>query len=212
MGDEVPDFRADSTVGTFGYHDMVDGVWSVLVTFPAQFDAVATTEIGQLSKLREEFDARNARVVGLSCTTKQSQRSWIEEIEEIEDCRVNFPLVADADATIARRLGLVRHGATGPANDALIPATLVLIADIDRRIRLSMHYPATSGRNFYEVLRALDTLQLTLFHQVATPAHWIYGEDVIVQPKLSNVAARAIFPKGLVESKPWFRTTPQPDT
>ncbi|KAH8057968.1 peroxiredoxin [Aureococcus anophagefferens] len=178
VGDEIPDFSADSSVGKFTYHDMVDGVWSVLVTFPGDREAVATTEMGQLSKLRDEFEARNVRVMGVSCNTKYRHREWIAAVEDIEGCKVAFPLISDADAEISAKLGL---------------------------------YPTTTGRNFYEVLRAVDTVQLSLFHQVATPANWNQGEDVFIGPQLSRVAAQSAFPKGMVEQRPWYRTTPQPD-
>lgn len=206
---------AISSVGKFTYHDMIDGVWSVLVTFPPDREAVATTEMGQLSKLIDEFEARNVRVMGLSCNTKHKHREWISAVEEIEDCKVNFPLISDADAEIAAKLGLVKQDWKKrnfpSARAALIPATSVIICDIDRRVRVTMSYPKTTGRNFYEILRCVDTLQLSLFHQVATPANWNQGEDVFVGPKLSRVAAQSAFPKGMVEQRPWYRTTPQPD-
>lgn len=215
VGDEVPDFSADSSVGKFTYHDMVDGVWSVLVTFPGDREAVATTEMGQLSKLRDEFEARNVRVMGVSCNTKYRHREWIAAVEDIEGCKVAFPLISDADAEISAKLGLVKHDWKKrnfpSAKAALVPATLVVICDIDKRVRLTMQYPTTTGRNFYEVLRAVDTVQLSLFHQVATPANWNQGEDVFIGPKLSRVAAQSAFPKGMVEQRPWYRTTPQPD-
>lgn len=215
VGDEVPDFSADSSVGKFTYHDMVDGVWSVLVTFPGEREAVATTEMGQLSKLCDEFEARNVRVMAVSCNTKYRHREWIAAVEEIEDCKVKFPLISDADAEISEKLGLVRHNwkkrKFASAKAALIPATLVIICDIDKRVRLTMQYPNTTGRNWYEVLRAVDTIQLSLFHQVATPANWNQGEDVYIDAKLSRVAAQSAFPKGMVEQRPWYRTTPQPD-
>jgi len=240
VGDEMPNFTADTTVGRLSYHDMIDGVWSVLVcvpratlarrtllarSFPPKSDAVATTEMGQLSKLMSDFEARrvdawpsknpdsrnrNVRVFGLSCNTADRHRETITDVEELEDCKVNFPIIADADAHVAGLLGLVRHGAES-AIHALLPATLIVVCDIDQRIRLTMQTSHKTGRNFYELLRAIDAMQLTLFHQVATPAGWAEGGDVLVHPKLSNVAARSLFPKGVVETKPWYRSTPQPD-
>ena len=214
VGDEVPDFRADSTVGEFGYHDMIDGVWSVLVTFPPDAEAVATTEMGQLSKLHREFEARNCRLMGVSCASKEQHRAWLGAVEEIEDCAVSFPLISDPEAVIGAKLGLVKQDweTWGPAPvHALVPSTLVILCDIDKRVKATWQHPTTCGRNFYEVLRTLDACQLALFHQVATPANWLQGRDVYVAPRLTKVAATEAFPKGVTEQRPWYRTTPQPD-
>lgn len=205
LGDEVPNFVAQSTVGRFVYHDMIDGMWSVLISVAGVYDAVATTELGYISKLHDEFAARNTRLmVIVPQAPSETVRQWITEVEHVENCRVNVPVIVDADCEVAKLLGLV-HITTGRT------ANLVLVADIDRRIRLSLVSNTYTGRNMYEMLRAIDTIQLSFFHQVATPANWSYGDDVLVHRNLSSVSARAIFPKGVVESRPWFRTTPQPD-
>ena len=150
VGDEVPDFRADSTVGEFGYHDMIDGVWSVLVTFPPDAEAVATTEMGQLSKLHREFEARNCRLMGVSCASKEQHRAWIEAVEEIEDCSVSFPLISDPEAVIGAKLGLVKQDweTWGPAPvHALVPSTLVILCDIDKRVKACLLYTSPSPRD-----------------------------------------------------------------
>lgn len=205
LGDEVPNFVAQSTVGRFVYHDMIDGMWSILISVAGVYHAVATTELGYISKLHDEFVARNTRLmVVVPHAPDETVRQWIAQVEHIENCRVNVPVIIDSDGEVAKLLGLVHPTSGNTAN-------LVLLADIDRRIRLSLVSNTYTGRNMYEMLRAIDTIQLSFFHQVATPANWSYGDDVLVHPNLSSVSARAIFPKGVVESRPWFRTTPQPD-
>ena len=211
VGDEVPDFRADSTVGEFGYHDMIDGVWSVLVTFPPDAEAVATTEMGQLSAPSR---VRGAQLSphGRSCASKEQHRAWIEAVEEIEDCSVSFPLISDPEAVIGAKLGLVKQDweTWGPAPvHALVPSTLVILCDIDKRVKATWQHPTTCGRNFYEVLRTLDACQLALFHQVATPANWLQGRDVYVAPRLTKVAANLRVPRrhaGAFSIR--YRTTP----
>ena len=139
---------------------------------------------------------------------------WIEAVEEIEDCSVSFPLISDPEAVIGAKLGLVKQDweTWGPAPvHALVPSTLVILCDIDKRVKATWQHPTTCGRNFYEVLRTLDACQLALFHQVATPANWLQGRDVYVAPRLTKVAATEAFPKGVTEQRPWYRTTPQPD-
>eukprot|EP00613_Pedinella_sp_CCMP2098_P015450 CAMPEP_0171755672 /NCGR_PEP_ID=MMETSP0991-20121206/44601_1 /TAXON_ID=483369 /ORGANISM="non described non described, Strain CCMP2098" /LENGTH=234 /DNA_ID=CAMNT_0012357791 /DNA_START=54 /DNA_END=758 /DNA_ORIENTATION=- len=202
LGDEVPDFTADSTMGLFNLHE---------ITFMFGFDPVATTELGMLSKLKEEFAARECKLVALCIDTKENHRKWVEDTQELQDCEVWFPIVADHNAEISRLLNLVRPKAVN-AKRNLRPATLTLCVDIDRRVRFLQQYPVSTGRNFYEALRVLDTLQLTLFHQVVTPANWQQGEEVCVHPGLSSAAAGPLFSKGFNELRPWYRPTMQPDT
>ncbi|GMH91787.1 hypothetical protein TL16_g12154 [Triparma laevis f. inornata] len=182
-------------------HEVLDGQFSMLVTFPHDFEAVATTELGAIAKLQEEFEARNVKLFALSVDTKGNHRRWIDEVEELQDCKITFPLFADVDGAVSRVYGL-----------SVINAGLIVLIDLDKRIRFISQYPSTTGRNFYEVLRVIDTLQLTLFHSVATPANWMQGEDVFVRNDISATAAGAMFPKGFVAIKEWFRITPQPDT
>lgn len=179
IGDELPDIIVESTVGSFRLHDMVDGVWSLIV--PLQpFNPVSTTELGMLFKLKHEFDTRNVQVFG---AVETSVEKWYDKVQELE-------------------------GGTIPVIVGTFPC--MLIGDIDKRIRATLQYPASTGRNFYEVLRVVDALQLAFFHQVSTPANWVYGEEVLVPARLSAVNANAIFPEKVTEFRPWFRTTPQP--
>ncbi|GMI38390.1 hypothetical protein TrCOL_g1127 [Triparma columacea] len=212
IGDEVPNFTADSHLGMITFHEVLDGQFSVLVTFPNDFEAVATTELGAMAKLKEEFDARNVKLFALSADTKGNHKKWLEDVEELQDCKITFPLFADVDGAISRVFGLVRPGTVGNASKSVINAGLIVIVDIDKRIRFISQYPSSTGRNFYEVLRVIDTLQLTLFHSVSAPANWMQGEEMFVRNDVSNVAANSMFPKGFVPIKEWFRITPQPDT
>jgi alkyl hydroperoxide reductase subunit AhpC len=159
IGDEVPNFTCDSTVGTFTYHDVIDGDFSVLVTMPRDFDPVGTTELGMLAKLKEEFEGRHIKLYCLSCDTKMNHRRWIEETNELEECKVGFPLIADETGEISRVLGLVRPGAVN-AMRALSPASCIIVADIDKRIKMVSYYPTSVGRNFYELLRYVERAPL----------------------------------------------------
>ena len=212
VGDEVPNFTCDSHLGMLTFHEVIDGQFSLLVTFPQDFEAVATTELGAIAKLKEEFEARNVKVFGLSVDTKNNHRRWIEEVQELQECQITFPLLCDVDANVSRVYGLCRPGSgPSPGAKAVIPATLIVLIDIDKRIRFTAQYPSTTGRNFYEILRVIDTIQLSLFHQVATPSNWMQGEDVFVRNDVSATQASSMFPKGFVAIREWFRITPQPD-
>ena len=177
VGDQVPNFSCDSNMGMVDFHEVLDGDFTVLVTFPHDFEAIATTELGHLARMKEEFDDRNVKLFALSADGKGSQKRWIEDVEELQDCKITFPIFADSNGNISRVFGLVRPGTIGNANKNIINAGLIVIIDIDKRIRFISQYPSTTGRNFYEVLRIIDTLQLTLFHSVATPANWQQGDD-----------------------------------
>jgi len=163
-----------------------------------------------LSKLKKEFQARECKLIALCVDTKENHRKFIEEAQELQDCEVWFPIIADHNAEISRLLNLVKPKAIN-AKRNLRPATLVMVMDIDRRIRFIQQYPNNIGRNFYEILRILDSLQLSLFHQVVTPVNWSQGEEVFVHPNLSSGAAAPMFPRGFNEMKDWFRITAQPD-
>jgi alkyl hydroperoxide reductase subunit AhpC len=211
VGDEVPNFTCDSQLGLSTFHEVLDGQFSMLVTFPHDFEAVATTELGMIAKLQEEFEARNVKLFALGVDTKMNHRRWITDVEELQDCKITFPVFADTDGAVSKVFGLVRPGTVGNASKSIIAAGLTVIIDMDKRIRFISQYPSSTGRNFYELLRVIDTLQLTLFHAVATPANWMQGEDVFVRNDISNNAAQTMFPKGYVPIKEWFRITPQPD-
>uniref|UniRef100_A0A7S3K173 Thioredoxin domain-containing protein n=1 Tax=Aureoumbra lagunensis TaxID=44058 RepID=A0A7S3K173_9STRA len=198
VGDEVPDFFAESTVGCFRYHDMIDGIWNVLISLADVFHPVSTTEIGHLAKLCHEFEARNARIFGIVPEANLPLlRRWIKQVEELEACTLNFALISDPDQNICSQFGV-----SSKAGTALI------ITDIDKRIRFISQYPISTGRNFFETIRVLDALQLAFFQQVATPANWSHGLDLFLQPQISTLAARATFPKGIIETRHWFRITP----
>jgi len=210
IGDEAPNFTCDSNIGLITLHDLIDGNWSVIITFPKDFDPVSTTEIGQISKMMEEFEGRNVTVLGLSPDNKPNHRAWIEDVQELQDCTVNFPILADVTGEVNQMYGLVRPKAIDPLK-SLVECSAIFLIDIDKRIRMMQHYPAVTGRNFYEILRAIDAIQLSTFHQVATPSNWRQGEDVLIPSNISSAAANSIFPKGFLEIKDWFRLTPQPD-
>jgi len=210
LGDEVPNFVCDSTTGMFNLHDIVDGSFAVIITFARDFDPVGTTEIGMLAKLKDEFEARDVKVVAIGVDSKSNHRKWIEEIQELQDCEVYFPIIADQNAEISRVFGLVKPQMVN-AKKNLRPATLTMVLDVDKRIRMMTQYPSSTGRNFYETVRAVDTMQLHLYHQVVCPANWANGEEVFVNPTLGSGAAAAMFPKGFNEMKSWYRPTVQPD-
>lgn len=210
LGDEVPNFVSDSTVGTFDLHHVIDGSFAVLVTLPSTFEPVATTELGMLSKMHKEFGARDLKLIAIGMGTKEELRRWIEEVELLQDCTVNFPIVADDDGEIHRLLGLVRPNAVN-ARKHVREATSIIVLDIDRRIRVMAQYPSSTGRNFYETIRAVDSLQLHLYHQVVTPANWVQGDEVFITPGLGSLAASSMFPQGFNEARSWYRATPQPD-
>ena len=172
---------------------------------------MATTEIGMLSKLKEDFEARECKVIALCVDTKDNIRKWIEDIQELQECVVWFPIIADHNAEISRILNLVKPNFVN-AKRNLRPATSTFTVDIDRRIRHLAQYPSSTGRNFYETLRAVDTMQLSLFHQVVAPANWKQGEEVYVHPGLNSTAATPLFPKGFNEVRSWLRSTTQPDS
>lgn len=210
LGDEVPDFTAQTQLGEIGFHDFISGSWAVLFSHPADFTPVCTTEFGMLAKLHEEFKARNCKVVGLSIDSVASHEAWIKDINETQDTEVDFPIIADEDGTIARMYGMCPPNAPN-SRPGEVTVRALFIVDPQRRIQLMMTYPTNTGRNFYEVLRCLDALQLTEYHQVGTPANWKNGEDVLILPSVGDDAAAELFPKGFTAIKPYLRITPMPD-
>lgn len=200
----VPDFTAQTTKGEINLHDYVTGSWCVLFAHPANFTPVCTTEFGMVAKLAEEFEARNCKILGLSRDTVDAHEAWIKEINETQETEVNFPVIADEDAEISRRLGLC------DPRGRIVHRTLYII-DPNRVCQLLLVYPENTGRNFYEVLRTLDSLQLTSYHHVGTPANWAAGEDVVILPDVSEESAQDLFPKGFTTIKPYLRITPMPD-
>ena len=205
IGDIAPDFTAQSTQGEIHFHDWIAGSWCVLFSHPKNFTPVCTTELGYTAKLKPEFDRRGVKVVGLSCDPIDAHQKWAQDIEETQGYAPNFPLIADADRTVANLYGMIHPN----ASDTLTVRSVFVIGP-DKKIKLSLTYPASTGRNFDEVLRVIDSLQLTAKNQVATPANWKQGEDVIIVPSLSDEEAKKKFPEGWVAVKPYLRLVAQP--
>jgi thioredoxin-dependent peroxiredoxin len=206
LGDLAPDFIQDSTDGLIHFHDWVGDSWVVLFSHPRDFTPVCTTELGAVAKLKSEFDRRNVKVIGLSVDPVGEHRAWAKDIEETQGERLNFPLIADADRKVATLYDMIHPN----ANDTLTVRSVYVIGP-DKKVRLTLTYPASTGRNFDELLRVIDSLQLTSAYKVATPANWREGEDCIILPAVSDAEADAAFPKGYRTIKPYLRVTPQPD-
>ncbi len=206
LGDTAPDFTADTTQGKLSFHDWKGDSWAVLFSHPKDFTPVCTTELGTVAKLKPEFDARNVKAIGLSVDPVDSHKRWEGDIEETQGQAVNFPVIADPDRTVADLYDMIHPN----ANDTLTVRS-VFVIDPANKVRLTLTYPASTGRNFDELLRVIDSLQLTDGYKVATPANWTDGEDVIVGAALSDEEAKGLFPKGFTTLKPYLRVTPQPD-
>jgi len=206
LGDRAPDFIQDSTRGRIKFHDWSGDCWVVLFSHPADFTPVCTTELGQVAHLEPEFAKRNVKVIGLSVDRVGSHKRWASDIEETQGAALNFPLLADADRSVSELYDMIH-----PNSDSTATARSVFIIDPRKTVRLIMTYPASTGRDFGELLRVIDSLQLTEYQKVATPANWKSGGDVVVLPGVSNEDADELFPKGYTELKPYFRMTPQPN-
>ena len=206
LGDTVPDFEADTTEGQIHFHDWIEGSWAVLFSHPKDFTPVCTTELGAVAKLKPEFDRRGVKVIGLSVDPVSEHKKWAEDIEETQGAALNFPLIADPDRTIADLYGMIHPN----ASDTLTVRSVYIVGP-DKKLKLSLVYPASTGRNFDEILRAIDSLQLTANHSVATPADWKRGEDVIIVPSVSDEEAREKFPGGWKTVKPYLRVVPEPE-
>ncbi|MFG0284466.1 MAG: peroxiredoxin [Phycisphaerales bacterium JB039] len=206
LGDPAPDFTQQSTAGPIHFHDYIDGAWAVLFSHPKDFTPVCTTELGAVAKLKSEFDKRNVKVLGLSVDGLADHEGWSRDIEQTQGAKLNFPLIADKDRKVANLYGMIH-----PNADDTMTVRSVFIIGPDKKLKLSLTYPASTGRNFDEILRVIDSLQLTSKYQVATPANWKHGEDCIIVPAVTNEEAKKKFPKGFTEHKPYLRTTPQPN-
>ncbi|KAH8057399.1 peroxiredoxin [Aureococcus anophagefferens] len=199
IGDDLPDFTAESTHGEIKFYEATENQWTLFVSFSRNYDPVATSELAQLAKMLPEFDERKVRVYGHSCNTQTNHEKWIQATEELLDCTVTFPLIADHEARVARLFGLVRHGCRVPV-PGLLPASLVA------------QYPDTTGRNFDEIIRAVDALQLRHANPtVACGVNWMVGEDVFITNDVPKAKAKELFPRGFVEIRPWFRLAPPPE-
>ncbi len=205
LGDEAPNFTAQSTEGTITLHDYLGDGWGVLFSHPKDFTPVCTTELGRVAALKPEFDKRNVKVIGLSVDPLEDHNKWAGDIEETQGHKLNFPLLADSDRKVADLYDMIHPN----ANDTLTVRSVFVIG-ADKKVKLIITYPASTGRNFDEILRVIDSLQLTANHQVATPVDWTDGEDVIIVPAVSDEDAKAKFPKGWKTIKPYLRVTPQP--
>ncbi|GAB3004737.1 peroxiredoxin [uncultured Cyclobacterium sp.] len=206
LGDVAPDFTADSSVGEINFHEYLGDSWGILFSHPADYTPVCTTELGAASKLKEEFDKRNVKMLALSVDGADSHRSWIEDINETQDTTVNFPIIADEDKKVSELYDMIH-----PNSNESFTVRSVFIIGNDKKVKLIITYPASTGRNFAELLRVIDSLQLTANYSVATPADWKRGEDVVVAPAIKTEDIPSKFPKGFKEIKPYLRTTPQPD-
>jgi alkyl hydroperoxide reductase subunit AhpC len=204
--DTVPDFTQDSTIGPLSFYAWAGNDWVVLFSHPKDFTPVCTTELGAVARLKPEFDRRGVKVVGLSVDPVDRHNEWAADIARTQGAELNFPLIADHDRRIADLLGLIHPNASDTAT-----VRSVFIIDPARKVRLTLTYPASTGRNFDEILRTIDSLQLTDRHKVATPADWKQGDDVIILPSITDEAARALFPQGWTEHTPYLRTVAQPE-
>ena len=206
LGDVAPDFQAQTTAGPIQFHKWLGEGWGVLFSHPADFTPVCTTELGVVAKLRAEFDKRNVKVVALSVDPLESHEKWIGDINETQQTKINFPLIADPTFAIANLYDMVH-----PAVNDKFTVRSVFVIGPDKKVKLTITYPAATGRNFDEILRVIDSLQLTAKYSVATPANWKHGEDVIITAAVKDEEIPGRFPKGHKRIKPYLRTTPQPN-
>jgi alkyl hydroperoxide reductase subunit AhpC len=204
LGDDAPDFTADTTEGKINFYEYLGDGWGVLFSHPKDFTPVCTTELGRVAKLKKEFDARNTKVIGVSVDPVDSHEKWAKDIEETQGVALNFPLIGDADRTVADLYGMIHPN----ASDTMTVRSVFVVGP-DKKLKLTLTYPASTGRNFDEILRVIDSLQLTANHKVATPADWKNGEDVIVVPAVSDEDARAKF-GSFDAKKPYLRYVKQP--
>ena len=206
LGDTAPNFKAKTTAGEIDFYEYLGDSWGLLFSHPADYTPVCTTELGRTALLNEEFAKRNVKVLAVSVDPLDSHFGWVNDINETQNCNVNFPIIADDDRKVAELYDMIHPNASEKAT-----VRSVFIIGPDKKIKLTLTYPASTGRNFHEILRVIDSLQLTAYHSVATPANWNSGEDVIVVPAVSTEDAIKKFPKGVKVIKPYLRYTPQPN-
>jgi alkyl hydroperoxide reductase subunit AhpC len=214
IGDTAPDFQAETTEGRMSFHEWIGDSWCVLFSHPKDFTPVCTTELGLMAKLKPEFDKRNCKIVGLSVDSVDDHKRWSKDIEQSQGASPNYPMIGDDHLAVAKAYGMLPAGAgdTAAGRTPMDNATVrnVYIIGPDKKVKLMISYPMSTGRNFAEVLRALDSCQLTAKHQVATPVNWQQGDDVIIVPSVSNEAAKEKFPDGWQSPLPYIRLVPQP--
>ena len=206
LGDTAPDFTADTTEGTIEFHKYLGGGWGILFSHPKDYTPVCTTELGRVANLRSEFDKRNVKVLALSVDPVDSHKGWVNDINETQSCTVNYPIVADPDKKIAEMYDMIHPNAL---NNLTVRSVFIIAPD--KTVKLTLTYPASTGRNFDEILRVIDSLQLTANYQVATPVDWKHGDDCVVVPAIKTEDIPEKFPKGHKVIKPYLRTTPQPN-
>lgn len=214
INDEAPNFTAETTEGTLNFHEWIGDGWAILFSHPKDFTPVCTTELGYMARLKPEFDKRNCKVIGLSVDPVENHTEWAKDIEETQGHAVNYPMIGDPDLAVAKLYNMLPadEAGTSEGRTAATNATVrsVFIIGPDKKIKLMLTYPMTTGRNFDEILRVLDSMQLTLKHKVATPVNWKNGEDVIIVPAVSNDEAKEMFPGGWNTVKPYLRVVKQP--
>jgi len=205
LGDEAPDFTVETTEGKLNFYEYLGDAWGVLFSHPKDYTPVCTTELGTVAKLKDEFAARNTKVIAVSVDPLESHEGWVNDINETQGTTVNFPIIADPDRTVSDLYGMIHPN----ASDTMTVRSVFVIGP-DKKVKLTLTYPASTGRNFQELLRVIDSLQLTAGFKVATPADWKQGEDVIIVTAVSDEEAKERFPKGFKTLKPYLRLTPQP--
>ncbi len=206
LGDIAPDFTADSSAGMINLYDYIGDGWGILFSHPADFTPVCTTELGTAAKFKDDFEKRNVKMLALSVDGAASHAEWIKDINETQNTTVNFPIIADEDKKVSDLYDMIHPN----ANSTLTVRSVYIIGP-DKTVKLIITYPASTGRNFHELLRVIDSLQLTANHKVATPANWKHGDDVVISPAITTEDAKEIFTKGVEEVKPYLRMTPQPN-
>ncbi|PYI79739.1 MAG: peroxidase [Verrucomicrobia bacterium] len=206
LGDTAPDFSATTTEGPIEFHKWLGNSWGVLFSHPADYTPVCTTELGAVAKIKTEFEKRGVKTIAISVDPLDSHHGWIKDINETQACSMNFPIIADENRKVA-----VAYDMIHPNADDRATVRSVFIIGPDKKIKLTLTYPASTGRNFAEILRVIDSLQLTANHKVATPVNWRHGEDCIVSPSVADPDAEKLFPKGIRRVKPYLRYTPQPN-
>jgi alkyl hydroperoxide reductase subunit AhpC len=206
LGDTAPDFTADTTEGTINFHEWLGDGWGILFSHPKDFTPVCTTELGEVARLKDEFAKRGAKVIGVSVDDVDSHNRWSQDIEDVTGNKLNYPLIGDENRKVAELYGMIH-----PNADNTLTVRSVFVIGPDKKLKLTITYPASTGRNFEEILRVLDSLQLTANYSVATPVNWHEGEDVIIVPAVTDETAKEKFPKGFNAVKPYLRYTPQPN-
>lgn len=205
LGDRVPNFQQESTDGKIDLYEYLGNSWGVLFSHPADYTPVCTTELGTVAKMKSEFDKRNVKIIGLSVDELANHGGWVKDIEETQNAKMNFPIIADGDRTVSSLYEMIQADGTN------MTVRSVFIIDPNKTLRLTLTYPASTGRNFAEILRVIDSLQLTDGYKVATPANWRDGDDVVVLPAVSDEDAEKMFTKGIDRQRPYLRITPQPN-